>query len=396
MQNENQEKMKFPTLSVEALKSKLPETLQGSGCAYDAASQSIYIHGGRFDLFSETTSLYHFDVVNQVWKKLFESEEAPLKYNDDGEVIEDDKPRTSPKPRCGHGMIFRENQLFVFGGMMEGKFENCVWVFDLCQPMNTDPKLNVWKRVESNTPPRSFFAMDYDVASDRIIIHGGKDDEVHSTQFDLYELSLKDFNDKTNNLEWHEINVDLEVEEDGMIGLTYPLDGPMPRMEHTGCLFDGGKKFIVYGGWTCKHQTCEDAWIFNLESKKWSEVTPATKCSPATHLGHTGFMIGDNYFAVCGGNSDHGSTITVLDIENSTWKDFKFDSYLIGTHCFSVSLNLNGKLAWFVAGGTCSTKSKEGYSTMSATDNAYIVTSDMPVKKRENEGDNPESKSAKE
>ncbi|KAL9647173.1 hypothetical protein ABK040_004889 [Willaertia magna] len=336
--------------------SNVPAGLHCSAACFDGKS-SVYLFGGRTNHFDEVNQMFQYDINKDEWTTLTLSE--PI-----------------PKPRCGHAMIVKENKIYMFGGMMDGDYENFFWVFDV------DKK--EWSKKDcKDLPQLNCFVYFYDELKDKIIIHGGMQEDGY-TNADIYEYSFE-----TNS--WSKFDVGLIWEDDGFF--KYVSNGPFQRMEHAGCKINSNR-FIINGGWSFKHQSNNDTWIFDYKTKTWNEIPSE---GPQSHLGHVGFLVYNDWFIVCGGNSK-SNEVFALNVEDCEWQDIsKKVKVDIGTHPFIAPFIKDGKECCLVGGGTLKKKLEGNCYTSEPTTNAYVFECTKLKKKRtEKESDNEEEEEEEE
>lgn len=316
-------------LNVKEMES-LTQGIHSSSCCFDG-KKSIYVFGGRKNYFDEIKNLYKYDIEKNNWI------EIPI-LNDKW-----------PSERCGHAMILRNGKIYLFGGMMEN-YDSNVWVFDV--------STNSWEVINSNTPQFSFFGYYYDEEKDKIITHGGMCD--YSTSYKIYEMNFDD-------MKWNMLKVDIIFENDFS---SYPNNTPMKRMEH--CISKiSNDEFILFGGWSNKHESFNDIWKFNFINKVWSELHPLG-IPHSSKLGHIGFIVKNKYFIICGGNQN-SKEIKALDFINNKWINIEDQCNItLGNHSFCTYFNHKSKKYIFAAGGSCKVEISKNVFQSVEISKAYI------------------------
>ena len=190
---------------------------------YDAATNRLFIFGGRSAAFDNDLWAYSFDQAG--WVELAPSGDLP-------------------PARQGHTMVLdpARRRLVVFGGQASGFF-NDVWAYDI--------DANTWRRLDGDGPRpniRYGHAAIFDAARDRMVISHGFTDQ---GRFD--DTWAFDFQSNS----WTNIS---------------PADGrPLRRCLHHAVYDPDNDQMLMFGGCASGAGPCplDDLWAFDLASHQW-------------------------------------------------------------------------------------------------------------------------------
>lgn len=144
------------------------------------------------------------------------------------------------------------DRIILFGGVhVEGQF---FYTDTLAYDFNSD----TWTEMAPSTSPpgRSFAAMVYDAAADRVLMWGGVD--IAGLNPVDESVWAYDFNSNT----WQEI---------------LPGDGPLPLgRDYPTMVYDvESDRTILFGGITGKAEGGDDTWAYDYNSNTWTELDPS-------------------------------------------------------------------------------------------------------------------------
>lgn len=149
-----------------------------------------------------------------------------------------------PSPRTDHTAVLYEGSMYVFGGY-DGKARyNDLYKFKLRN------KKYSWKKIEAEgTVPLNRFGHSSVVCRDFMFVIGGWNG--HDTMDDVYQYSF------LSNL-WFEIRRIKGVR-------------PKPRYRHSAIALK--HEIIIFGGVDTSQQRFNDLFKFNVDLRRWEEVT---------------------------------------------------------------------------------------------------------------------------
>ncbi|MBA7533166.1 N-acetylneuraminate epimerase [subsurface metagenome] len=225
--------------------SKLCKNHAVSDSGYSAHSPIYDKESNQIILFNQIGETWSFHVESKEWKNL--------------------NPIPSPSPRCGHNMVYDvgSDRVILFGGFectgIDAPIYNDTWSYDFNS--NTWTELNP----ENNPPNRMYASMINNSVDNKVILWGGRLWEP------LKDNSIWEYDFNKNN--WIEI-----INEEGpVIAYAYPSIVHIP-LNNRLFLFGGGKLESTFVG-----NPVNDAWVFDCEARKWSEVKSKNSPPPVTN-----------------------------------------------------------------------------------------------------------------
>lgn len=238
----------------------------------------IYVFGGRTQDKSFLEGVHVLDPHSLIWK-------AP-------------RVKRSPPLRAFHTADALENsRLVVFGGFgpssadpAESAFFNDTWLFVVDR--------TVWESclvAGEPPPPRAAHASVLLTGSRAgkaasLIIHGGTNNE--KSFGDLWQLSI-------GSATWEKVT-------------TGGAKLPSPRAYHTASLV--GMTIVVFGGRTTKTICKSDAYLLDLTSREWTEVSRTAANAPLLgRSSHSAVVVGDEHVLIFGGKQEPERSATADD-----------------------------------------------------------------------------------
>ncbi len=237
----------------------MPQARRNGVAVYDPIDNRVIIFGGtgQNGLFNDT---WAFNLTNFSWTQL----------NTIG---------TSPDPRLGHDAIYDPvgQQLVVWAGQQGSKFFNDTWTLNL--------RTLEWRNVSpSSGRPKARYgsASVYDPVERSLVQFAGFTEEGRRFQ-DTQSFGLASQN-------WTDITP----------------DGAKPgiRCLLTGALDRTSRRMIIYGGQ--RNGPLDDLWSYDLASRAWTELTPATR--PTGRFFASSFVNREGRFVVFGGSTANGNS----------------------------------------------------------------------------------------
>jgi methionine-rich copper-binding protein CopC len=161
-----------------------------------------------------------------------------------------------------------------------------------------------WRKMSppSHPSPRGWFAMAYDVQSDRIILFGGtQKNAVLSAETWAYDVD----GDAWTNMR--------------------PAASPGARRDHSMVYDPRHDRVILYGGFMDGNVIKDDTWTYDFDNNTWTLVTASPK-PPERYMHAAAFDSGSVRMVVFGGSSLTGGYKTwaetwTFDLENRSWKN---------------------------------------------------------------------------
>ncbi|KAI0264606.1 hypothetical protein BC834DRAFT_826003 [Gloeopeniophorella convolvens] len=194
---------------------------------------SVFISAGMFAVWGGGTdltgrggldaSLYLFNLGEREWVQVEAPPESP-----------------TPSGRYGHSLSAVGSYLVVFGGRVDGRFLDDLWLFDL----NTLGSIPAWERCETSVRPASRAYHTCITDGDRIILFGGTDGLYHYSDSWSFDIRTR---------QWTELEC---------IGFI-----PSPREGHAAALV--GDVMYTFGGRGPGGVDLGDLAALNLPAQRW-------------------------------------------------------------------------------------------------------------------------------
>ena len=210
--------------------------------AYNSLSDRVILFGGCGDnseLFGDT---WVYDLFTNTWTNM--------------------SPLMQPSPRYCHSMVYHSlaDKVILFGGTTDySSGFGDTWVYDL--------STNTWTSMNPSTSPTARFqhSMVYDSKSDKVILFGGRNEEIRYKVLDdtwVYDLI-------SNN--WTQLS---------------PTTSPNAMSGHRMVYEPVSDKVVLFGGHTPSGTTFRDTWICDLvTTAEISVIAPTAPQSLSTTSG---------------------------------------------------------------------------------------------------------------
>ena len=229
---------------------------------FNRATRELIVFGGNTSRsglqFGPRNDVWAFDTVNQSWRRIESTGNAPEGRLFHAGVVDD-----------------TNNRLFIYGGgdagAWQGPFLGDLWMMDL--------ETGVWERLAEKTDDgpmgRIWSTITYDVSSDRLVLFGGHDDGLVGNNNDTWIFDLA-------NRQWNAV-IEAEVVNEPAFGFcdfppdfTEPnRDAPDRRHAHLAALDkQRGEWFIFAGKTDCG--IINDIWVYDLGRDAWLKRQPST------------------------------------------------------------------------------------------------------------------------
>jgi hypothetical protein len=225
-----------------------PPNRESPGSIYDPTSNELFIHGGWGPQLKDTWVLTNANGLGgtPTWLQL-----------PDGPVS-----RTAPATAYDQAT----NRLIVFGGLHNDYYTvlnawNDVWVLTNANGVGGTPTWIQLNPVGVSPAGRGFAASTYDPASNRLIVHGGRDASAYCLD-DLWVLTYA--NGVGGTPTWIQLN---------------PPFGPLGRDGHRMVYNPSSNKALIYGGATVAGTTLDDVWLLRhadgtTGTPQWTQLVP--------------------------------------------------------------------------------------------------------------------------
>ncbi len=238
-----------------------PEARRNGVAIYDPVERRVIIFGGTGNN-GLLNDLWAFNVRTNSWKKL-EPTGAP------------------PAPRLGFDAVYDPigQQMVVWAGQGAGFFSD-TWTLNL--------RTLEWREVSPATRPRARYGS--------------------ASVFDPQTRSLVQFAGFTEESRRFQDTQAFSLTTNSWTDMTPAGAKPQIRCLLTGAYDAAGKRMIIYGGQ--RNGPLDDLWAFDLSSKTWADLTPATR--PTGRFFASSFIDRSNRFLVFGGATSNGNS-------NETW-----------------------------------------------------------------------------
>jgi len=244
----------------------------------------LYTFGGmRGQLWN--SDLYYYDCRRESLDKSADNNQWVL-VKTLGEV---------PGPRLDFSMVAYRNQIIIFGGGKDSKFNNDTYALALTT--------NVWKKITINSSvmPAPRQGHSSVLCENELLILGGWIGG-YTMLNDLWALNLDTY-------WWRKIEM---------------LPGPTnPPPFYANKMFVHRSSLVVFGGHNgARH--LDDLYQFDLDAKMWSTIKHSGEVPSARGL-YGATIFGNRMLVTCGNNSELGkfSDLYSLNLDNWTWTRVK-------------------------------------------------------------------------
>lgn len=256
-----------------------PEARRNGVAIYDPVGKRVIIFGGVSNR-GLLNDLWSFDPAARVWTKL----------NPAG---------TPPSPRFGFDAVYDPvgRQMVIYAGQGAGFF-NDTWTLNL----NTLEWRDVSPAPGSRPKARYGAWSVYDPGARSLVQFAGFTEESRRFQ-DTQSFSLE-----TNT--WQD--------------LTPGGTKPEVRCLLTAALDRTNRRMIIYGGQ--RNGTLDDIWAFDLNSRAWTNLTPAQR--PLGRWFTSSFVDRDGRFLIFGGFTSNGNVneTWAFDFQANSWTQLQIDN----------------------------------------------------------------------
>ena len=230
---------------------------------YDPVARRLVVFGGQGNDGGVLNDTWAFELATRTWTRLA-TVGAPPDHRLGADAVYDP---------VGHQMV-------LWAGQQGSRFFNDTWTLDL--------RTHEWRDVSPARRPQARYgsASTFDPATRALVQFAG-------------------FTDLTRRFQdTQAFDLDTHTWED----LTPSDDRPQIRCLLSAALHGPSRRMIVYGGQ--RSGPLDDIWSFDLGTRRWTELTPATR--PEGRLLSSSFVDRDGRFVTFGGS-------TASAIVNETW-----------------------------------------------------------------------------
>lgn len=261
-----------------------PSPRSGHAMAYDSKSDRTILFGGYTSDFNNETWTY--SLSSNTWLQMYPGTKPPARwfsamvYDSEsdrtilfgGSTMEhyfNDtwaydlntnnwtmmKPSYAPSPRLLHAMVYdsKNDNIILFGGGVGNFSHNDTWIYTYNN--NTWLKSNPPR---SNPSSRIGHTMNYDSASNRVILFGGYTSLGYNAETWMYDYNANRWTNMTLN------------------------NHPSARYKHAMTYDSDSDRTVLFGGTNSQN---DDTWIYNLNTNTWLSMTPSIH--PSARSGHT-------------------------------------------------------------------------------------------------------------
>ena len=257
-----------------------PHYRWGAAMTYDSASGTMVLFGGQDDVAPFFNDTWTYDFRANKWTQRF--------------------PARSPSNRTMHSMAYdsAEGVVVLHGGATLTGSSNETWTYDAT--------LNTWtmKSPPTTPPVRSFQAMVYDSAAERVVLFGGC---VNPQKFD-----------------------DTWTYQAGADTWTRMTPAP-PVLNAAAMAFEPtSARTVSFGGWLPDYRgVSQETWTYDLRTAIWTYMHPAK--SPSARIFHAmAYDSAEGVVVLFGGNLGEGtrkSDTWTYDFDLNTWTQMHPVSY---------------------------------------------------------------------
>eukprot|EP00879_Flechtneria_rotunda_P022424 GHRR01023674.1.p1 GENE.GHRR01023674.1~~GHRR01023674.1.p1 ORF type:complete len:430 (+),score=138.99 GHRR01023674.1:183-1472(+) len=229
-------------------------------------------------------------------------------------VIQQDDAK-KPVPRYEQGAALLGGSLYVVGGHYGGRYLQDVWVYNLnrlqwtspvpAEPKAAEPPGQEGSAVLAPTGPPAAAGWSVTPLQDKLLVMGGH----------IKVGKLKKGESLPQMPVWV---VDLATMQ--WSSLTTNGDVPCSRGGHSACLLPSGDKVVVFGGEDSRRRPLADVHILDLQNLSWSTLEVNSKLQPAARSGHAAALYQGALLVFGGGSlASCFNDIWQLDIDRGTW-----------------------------------------------------------------------------
>jgi len=307
----------------------------GGGCL-TLLKNRLYLFGGCSRSGACSSALTCFDIDTSTWIELLPG---------------DHLGSAPPSPRYGHTVAaaFPNSAIIVFGGSSSSTSSfNDLHVYDT--------QTNRWSCVDqgsaedesaedhfgqANRPmPRNSHTAVETLDGKTMILFGGANAEVGPMN-DMWTLDLRSLDEidtggdeaGENKVQWERVGSGIESSDNGKANDDSSTPWPEAREMHSACIVplngpsdkDGDHLgMIVMGGRKADGSACQDIWLFDLQAKRWRELTEAAR-PERPRCSHTSVYLPNENVVVFFGGWDGAGTvfgdIICFDLTTESWID---------------------------------------------------------------------------
>jgi hypothetical protein len=241
----------------------MPQARRNGVAVYDPIDHRVVIFGGtgQSGLLNDT---WAFNLNTLTWTQL----------NTVG---------SAPDPRLGHDAVYDpiDQQMVVWAGQQGSRFFNDTWTLNL--------RTLEWHNVSpSSGRPKARYGS--------------------ASVYDPLERSLVQFAGFTEEGRRFQDTQSFGIASQSWINITPDGAKPGIRCLLTGALDRTARRMIIYGGQ--RNGPLDDLWAYDLASRTWTELTPASR--PSGRFFASSFVNREGHFMVFGGSTSNGNS-------NDTW-----------------------------------------------------------------------------
>jgi len=274
----------------------------GTGHMMVLHENRLFTFGGMRDKMWNS-NLYYFDCCeNRDWT-LFETTGFP------------------PTPRLDFSMVTYKNQIFIFGGGKDSKFNNDTFSLNLVT--------HTWSKIQPRSPsvpvPRQGHSSV--LHESELLVFGGWIGG-YAMLNDLWAFNLDTY-------WWRKIEISSGIHD--------------PPPFYANKMFVSRNSLVVFGGHNGSRHL-NDLYLFDLETKKWEKVEQKGQLPSARGL-YGAALFGTKLFVTCGNNSELGkfSDLYSLNLDNWNWSKLSLHGELPSPR-FSPAVEVKGS-HMFLFGG---------------------------------------------
>lgn len=206
--------------------------------AADAEGNGLVLFGGRDDGGTALGDTWRFDAEASSWRAI---------------------AGAGPAPRFGHAVAVDADAgvFYLYGGQVGSTFFDDTWRYEFA----TD----TWVQLETTAPPAPRYG------HSAVLTGNGQVVISHGFTFEGRFDDTWSLNPDSGN--WTDISPDAGAAR------------PLPRCLHEAIWDTVSDRMLLFGGCASGYGPCPlgDLWSFDLSTRSWSEVTPATGPSPRTN-----------------------------------------------------------------------------------------------------------------
>jgi hypothetical protein len=237
-----------------------PSARNSPAMAYDIVDNRVVMFGGIASLYYADTWLYNYS---------------------DGKWYNVTNSSASPSARYGAAMAYdiADNRVVMYGGYSSsGTYLSDTWLYNY-----SDGKWYNVNVTAGNAGARYAAAMAYDIADNRIVMHGGYTGSTFYADTWIFNFSA-------SANKWYNV--------------TNSSASPSARYCHAMAYDIADNRVVLFGGYnTSSNGFFADTWLFNYSDLKWYNVTVAANSPDAVYLHAMAYDLADNQVVMFGGTS---------------------------------------------------------------------------------------------